>query len=180
MNNIGLFNISFPVYHLGKDAPIFDNGVHYYLLGKDIHEPDAKVKILVVDDKNRKEPTLARRRLAMKSEGVELKNLKKAIFFISDLIKLTEGGTWFIDTEGTVFEYRKNTRVKLTFKEITTIIPIASGGAIVEVKGMAQRFKVLHTPRLDEVKAAGLLYYNGTYILYGLYDRVYDDTIKMI
>lgn len=180
MSSVKLSCISFPVYHLGKDAPIFEDGKHFYLMGRDINEPDGVLKEIVVDDKRLPQHSLAMRRLALREKGVELKALKKAIFYISDMVKLSNGATWFIDSEGMVFEYRKSTRVKLTFKPITQVIPIASGGAIIEVKGIPQRFKVLHTPKMEEAKAAGLLFFKGMYILFGLYDQVYDDTIRMI
>lgn len=179
MQTIRLDNISFPVFRLAAGMPTTQDGVSFFLYGRDIQSEDAEYKVAVVDDKNRKEPTLALRRLAMKTEGIHLYPIKTGIFFLADLIKLAKKGTVFIDKEGNIFEYEKSQWVNLIFKPISKIVPNNVGGAIIEVKGLPFRFKTLHAPTQDQTHA-GLLVYGNSYILYGLYDQKYDDTKRLI
>jgi hypothetical protein len=179
MNNVGIGNIAFPVFRLGTTPPTIEDGVSFYLIGKDIEYSDAEYKMLILDDKNRPEPSFALRRLAMQNEGVGLYKLNKAIFFISDLIKLARGSTWFVDKDGQIFDYTKSMRVKLVYKKISRITPIATGGAIIEVAGESARFKTLHKPD-PSATVAGLLLIKNSYVLYGLYDKMYDSTTRMI
>ena len=173
-----LSKISFPVYKLGKEAPIEEDGVSFYAK---IYEGDSVRKFLplIVDDKNKKGESLARRRLLLKNEDVKLYSLKLAIFFIADLVKLTKGSTWYIDSTGKIFEYRKSTSVPLIFKKVSKIIPIKTGGATIEVEGMPHRYKTLFLPRIEQ-KYAGLLKLGKGYILYGLYDKLYPNTRRKI
>ena len=119
------------------------------------------------------------RRLNLKNNGVALSKLRHAVFFLGDMIKLSKAGTWFIDSEGTVFEYRKSKRVPLVFKPLSQVIPIRTGGAIVEVQGVGTRFKVLHAPN-QACKYAGLLLVGTGYLLYGLYEDKLPDTVRMV
>jgi hypothetical protein len=176
---VSIHNISFPIFRLGITPPTTEGGVTFFLLGKDTEYSDAEYKILIIDDKNRPEPSLALRRLAMKNEGTTLYNLKQAIFFISDLVKLAKGNTWFIDKEGQIFNYQKTERVRLVYKRISKITNMSSGGAIIEVEGVSSRFKTLHRPSAEQV-VAGLLLVHNSYILYGLYDKIYDSSTRMI
>jgi hypothetical protein len=179
MNNVGFSDISFPVFRLGKEAPIIEEGVSFYLLGRDTKYSDAEYIMKIIDDKNRPEESFALRRLAMKNEGVNLHSLNKAIFFLSDLVKLAKGNTWFIDKNGQLFEYTKTQRVKLIFKKITKVTAIMTGGAIIEVQGIPSRFKTLYAPT-HEMTHAGLLVVGNTHILYGLYDQEYAATTRVI
>lgn len=178
MNSVGLANIAFPVYRLGLNKPSHDNGVSFYFLGKDIKYSDAEYKIQILDDKNRPEPTLALRRLHLKDVGVTLFTLKRAIFFIGDLIKTAKSGVWFIDSAGLVFEYQKTRNVPLVYKKITKIIPMPAGGAIIEVENLTQRFKTLFLPATP--RYAGLLLVDRAHILYGVYDEAYKNTKRAI
>lgn len=173
-----LSKISFPIYKLGKEAPIEEEGVSFYLK---IYETDTVRKFLplVIDDKNMKGSTLARRRLLLKSKEIKLYTLSKAIFFIADLIKLTVGTSYYIDSTGKIFEYKKTTTVPLIFKKIKKVIPIKTGGATIEIEGISTRYKTLFLPRL-ECKYAGLLKVGMGYILYGLYENKLPDTKRKI
>ncbi len=173
-----LSKISFPVYKLGREAPIEEEGVSFYLK---IYETDTVRKFLplIIDDKNIEGATLARRRLLLKSKEIKLYTLSKAIFFIADLIKLTIGTSYYIDSTGKIFEYKKTTTVPLIFKKIKKVIPIKTGGATIEVEGIASRYKTLFLPNL-ECKYAGLLKIGKGYILYGLYETKLPDTRRKI
>ena len=145
------------------------------------HEKDGTVKdiVQVIDDKSVEGSSLAMRRLRLKDSGTTLAKLKHAVFFIADMVKLSKNGTWFIDSEGTLFEYKKSKRVPLVFRPISQIIPMKHGGALVEVKGLSTRFKTLHAPTGLE-KYAGLLLVGTAHILYGLYKDKLEDTVRMI
>lgn len=176
---VGFSDIAFPVYKIGKTDPNHDNGVSFYLMGKDTAYSDVEYKVLVIDDKNRPEPTLAMRRLMLRNDGIKLYNISKAIFFLGDLVKLAVSKTWFIDKNGKFFQYKKSCKVPLVYKRITKVMPILTGGAIIEAEGMSQRFKVLFAPT-REMRYAGLLIMGKTVILYGLYDQEYKSTTRKI
>lgn len=169
----------FPVFRLGKSKPMQEHGISFYLLGKDIEYSDAQYQVLIVDDKNLPEATLSLRRLRLKTTDTHLFNLKQAIFFIGDLIKIAKNGVWFIDSSGLVFQYEKSRRVPLVYKPIKKITNIVTGGAIVEVVGLSERFKLLFAPKDDE-KYAGLLVLDRSHILYGLYDKEYKNTMRAV
>lgn len=174
----GLNDIVFPVYKIGDEKPQETDGVHYYMYGKDIDDSDGKLLLKIVDDKNIDKPTLALRRLEAAKQGATLYKLSKAVFFLQDLIKLTKSTTWFIDTEGQVFQYKKTKRVNLTFKRVTKMMPIRTGGAIIEVEGLPFRFKTLFEPH--DAKYAGLLSIGNSYILYGVYSEKPEDSFRYI
>jgi len=179
MSNLGFGNISFPVFRVGVKEPQHDSGVSFYLLGTDTTEQDAEYKLLVIDDKNRPEPTLSLRRLALKSQGVDLYSLTKAIFFIGDLIKLAKSNTWFVDREGQFFQYKKSQRVPLVFRQIKSVTRLPSGGGLIEVVGFSQRFKTLFMPEPSQTHA-GLLLIQKSVVLYGLYSQPHDDTVRAV
>jgi hypothetical protein len=180
MNEIGLANLTWPLYRIGKSRPIVDDKVSYFLLAKATETDALEYKILFIDDKNIDSTSLGYRRLVLESRGNSLFKLKTAIFFLSDLIKLASPSTWFIDSAGTLFQYTKTRRVKLVYKPINKIIPISTGGCIIEVVGIAERFKSYKTPELSSTPYVGLLEDNQSYVLYGFYDKQYKNTNRMI
>lgn len=133
----------------------------------------------IIDDRNIDKPTLAERRLVLMKNGAKLYNIKHAIFFIGDLIKLASVGSWFIDNNGRYFQYKKQEFAKLIFKKIVKVIPINTGGSILEVDGIPSRFKTLYAPMPHETWA-GVLKLGKKFILYGLYDQQYDNTIRKL
>lgn len=174
-----LHDIHFPIYRLGSAKPVQHEGISFFLHVKDHDDKAPEDVYLIVDDKNIPGDSLARRRLQLAKLGVVLFKLSNAIFFIADMLKFTKGTTWFIDSSGFIFEYKKTKTVPLIFKKVSKLIPINTGGAIVEVEGMAHRFKILFMPTVEQ-KYVGLLKLNKGYILYGLYDKLYNNTVRMI
>lgn len=175
-NSIPLNQVSFPVYRLGKDKPItIDNVVMYYLQYKE----NNKTVYKIVDDRNIDKPTLALRRLELSKKEVKLKRLGKATFFLADFIKLATRSTWFIDSKGQIFQYKKSESVPLVFKKIKKIIAMPTGGALIEVDGVASRFKTLYMPPIEN-KYVGLLKYGMGYILYGTYPQELTKTRRNI
>lgn len=168
-------NIAFPVYLVGAHKPTVTNGIMYYVQA---NEEDSVYRAVLVDDKNLT-GTFAMRRLQIKEKKYPLFKLRYAIFFIADLIKLAKKGTWFIDSEGNLFQYEKTLRVPLVYKKISQLIPIKTGGCIVEVEGLSERFKTLHMPT-NNPTWAGILQVRKSAILYGLYDKQYKNTTRLI
>lgn len=172
-----LASIYYPVYKL-PDRPNVEDGVIYYY--SEIEKNGVHIsKLLIVDDASIDKETLAERRLSLLKDNVPLYKLRTAVFFLGDLIKLATPSNYFIDSRGKLFNYKKTTTVKLKFYKISSIIPIATGGAIIAVEGIPNRFKVLHTPEADK-KCAGILHTGMSTILYGLYSEIPEDTRRKI
>lgn len=179
MHELNFSNIAFPVYRVGVKEPQHDNGVSFFLLGTDTTESTAEYKLLVLDDKSVPGADLATRRLELRRRGAELYALNMAVFFIGDLVKLAKTKTWFVDSTGQFFQYKKSRRVPLIFRRITRVTRIQTGGGIIEVEGFSQRFKTLFAPTAEQTHA-GILLIDKTVVLYGLYDAAYDDTIRAV
>lgn len=176
-----LTEIAFPVYKLGSIEPIRDSGELYFRKLRRLEDDSLVETKLVVDNRNLPGFTLAIRRLALlEDKEVQLYKLKSAIFFLADLLKLATPKTWFIDANGKTFRYIKTHTVKLIFKPIKRIIPVLSGGAILEIEGLPSRYKCLAKPS-EYKKYAGMLHTSsGAYILYGTYDELPKDTRRKI
>lgn len=184
-NLINITNIqilSFPVFKIGIHEPQLDQGLVYYYFEKELYTENGTTKKLsyqVIDDRNLNHATLSRRRLQLKSEGVKLAQISNAVYFLGDLIKLADRKTWFIDSIGNIFKYKKSNRAKLHFYKIENLIPITTGGVIVVGKNLNTRFKSLYAPAADKTHI-GVLHFNKTHILYGFYNQAYDSTWRMI
>lgn len=177
--NVSLDKITFPVYVIGSKEPIIDGKISYYLSGTDTQYSDAQYKLSIIDDKELPGETLAARRLQLKVQGVPMKKITKAIFFVSDFIKTAKAATWFIDSKGLLFKYVKTKSVPLVYKKVSKLINMPQGGTLVEVEGIPGRFKTLFRPNNDATYA-GLLKDGNTYLFYGLYDKKYKDSHRMI
>lgn len=172
---MNLSNVSFPIYYLGKEKPEEVNGILFYIRVDD----NGEYVYYIIDDKNLPGNTIGKRRLQI-DENVKKFSLRKAIFYIQDLIKITHSLTWFVDNNGKLFSYKKSKVVPLIFKRILKVIPNRVGGAILEIEGLPTRFKTLHIPPVEH-KYAGMLKLSPlSYILYGTYDRKYKDTTRKI
>lgn len=176
---INLAEISFPVYRLGYRYPDTTNGASVLRYAYTNKAGEVVEYQRVVDDTNQPGRTLAERRLTLLSDGVKLASIRKAIFFLSDLVKLAKPKLWFIDSNGLLFQYKKSTRVQLEMLEISKILHIATGGAIIEAKGYKTRFKTLYLPPSD-IKYVGIIKYGMAKILYGLYREKPENTWRMI
>lgn len=167
-----LKEIVWPVYSLKTHSPIIEECVSFYTT-KDFKSVE------IVDDKSIPGETLAKRRLILYSQGTKLFVPKYALFFIADLVKFSTRDTWFIDSSGKIFQYKKHKMVPLVFKKITNIIKDI-GATIIEVEGISSaRFKSLYPPTIEQ-KYAGLLKINNAYILYGFFKEQYKNTVRKI
>ena len=101
--NISLLEIAYPVFRIGSERPMFEEGVVLYLhYGK--NEDSAPI-YYIVDDTTLPGKGLAERRIQLMRQGIKLKKLSRAVFFLGDLIKVATASTWFIDSNGTVLRY---------------------------------------------------------------------------
>ena len=179
INSISLQEISYPVFKLGTNKPLTESGVTFYYHQKQLEEGEL-VTVRIVDDKNMPQETLSLRRLQLSLEtGVSLFRISKAIYFLGDLIKISTPQTWFIDNTGRVFNYKKTSRAKLKIYPIAQLIPIKTGGVIVEAKGILTRFKALYVPETG-MDYVGILHWGKSLILYGFYEQQHDDSWRMV
>lgn len=176
---MNLSEIVYPVYKL-RNKPLESEGLLYYL--SEYEKEDSIVRSFqILDDANVPGDSLAMRRLHLRSLGEPLKKINRAIFFLGDLIKLANPQTWFIDSNGKLFTYTKATRAKLRYHKVTKVIPMSTGGVVVEVEGISSRFKALFVPEIPNNQLyAGILHMGLSKILYGFYDDKYDDTWRMV
>jgi len=163
-----LREIVWPVYRLGDKKPAIDGELVYYHTEYVSETNAASLTLRIVDDKSLPQPTLGRRRLQLSlDKSVSLFPIRTAIYLLADLIKLAKASAWFIDDNGRVFQYKKQTRAKLITKKIKQVLPVSGLGCVLELEGLVQRFKSLHHPS-DYQQYAVLLYINKTYLFYGL------------
>lgn len=175
-----LQEISFPVFKLKNEKPLESSGLVYYLQESfNTDTAEYKRTIKIVDDRNVAHETLSRRRLDILANGGQLYPIRRAVYFLGDFIKLNGSGTWWIDSVGNVFEYKKSRRAKLRFFEIKQVWPLDTMGAVIEVHGLPQRFKTLFKPEFG-VRWAGILDFDRNKILYGLYKEKHSDTWRLV
>lgn len=180
-----LSEISFPVYKLRDSEPVKENGVSFYPYDSTYEDEDGQVvegmTARFIDDTALSGRTLAARRLALANLGVPLLKINRAIFFLGDLVKAATPSTWFIDSLGNIFNYKKASRAKLVFRKVTRVFPNDTGGVIVEVQGMQTRFKALFAPDIPrEYLYAGILLLGMSSILYGFYEGPQKDSWRKV
>ncbi len=179
-NSIQLRDLVFPVFRLGNKKPLENEGVLYFLSEYADKESGAIThNIRVVDDKTQPGATLGLRRLAMKSTGVSLYPIRIAVYFLGDLIKLANSETWFIDSSGRLFQHKKFKRAKLQIKKIKKVLPGTGIGCVLELEGIASRFKCMTHPEAHQ-KYAGVLFIDNGYILYGLYESEAKESWRLV
>ena len=174
-----LSEIHFPVYRLSKDRPIKDGSITFYRKAKyNIDTNKMFEYIKIIDDTEIEGDTLGRRRLQIPSNVKYI--IKRSYKYIKDVIKQSDGGYWFIDNLGRVFQYKKSMKVPLVCREILEVHPGAHGmGSTIEVKGIVPRFKTMYIPTNKE-KYVALLKMHSGYVLYGLYEEKFEDTWRKV
>lgn len=166
---MNLETVAWPVFRLSEREPFIDNGVVYYATEyADLDTQDHTGTLRIVDDRNIDKPTLSRRRLELAAQEVKLFPIYRAIYFLGDLLKLAKATTWFIDSNGALFQYKKSQRAKLIVRKITKVLPTEGLGSVIELDGIPQRFKTTFKPDADAQYAA-ILKSGLTYIFYGIY-----------
>jgi hypothetical protein len=178
MIGINLAELSYPIFRLGVNKPEQQDGIVYYYHYKESDNGNI-ISLQVVDDKSVPGSNLSLRRLHLAQEECTLFKIRNAIYFLGDLIKIATPKTWFIDSTGRVFNYVKTTKAKLKLYPISQVIPINTGGAIIEVKGLLTRFKSLYMPE-SEFMYAGILQWGKSLVLYGFYDQYYEDSWRKV
>jgi hypothetical protein len=157
------------VFRLGEKEPQRDDSVVYYATEySDLDTSEHTATFRIVDDKSVAGDTLSRRRLRLAVDNVPLFPIRQALYFLGDLLKVAKPTTWFIDSQGQLFQHKKSTRAKLIIKKIKNVFPTTGLGAVIELEGIPQRFKTVFKPSAD-MQYAALLQTGLTYIFYGLY-----------
>lgn len=164
-----LNEVVFPVYVVGHVPPIEEDGETYY-----IAENGEK---LYVDSKLVPGESLGLRRSKLLASGKSLYKITKSAYFVQDFIKLSSSKLWFIDYSGKVFTYKKTKRVKAVVDKVRKIIPLSTGGALVEGQTIPGRFKTLYMPSLAS-KYIVFLKDGLEYIFYGVYEDDPSEIIK--
>ena len=181
-NIIPLADVAYPVYRLRKEKPIVENNRTFYkdeFLNLDTEE--LTNRILVVDDTNIEGARLGIRRIKLaKDKSIKLFHIASAIYTLSDVIKLSASGYWFIDTNGKLFYYKRSTKAILICAKIGALLPVENGvGCVVIVQGIHIRFKVMYRPPPYSAYV-GLLKFAGGYLLYGFYEKPFKETWRKI
>jgi hypothetical protein len=175
-----LQTITWPVFKLSEKEPNRKNGLVYFYTEYLDETNDTSLTIKIVDDTSLPQKTLGLRRLVLqKDPKIKLHKISTAIYFLTDLIKLAKGTTWFIDNNGIVFQWKKYTRAKLITKKIKQVLPADGIGCVLEVEGLPQRFKSLQRP-LDFHQYAVFLVINRMYFLYGLSEVTRKDSWRLV
>lgn len=168
---MNLEKIVWPVFRLGEKEPKYDGDIVYYSTEyADLDTGEVTTTLRIVDDKSIEYPTLSRRRLKLTTTDVPLFPIRQAIYFLGDLIKIAKSTTWFIDSEGKIFKYKKSKRAKMLVRKITKILPTEGLGSVIELEGIAHRFKTTFRPETT-AEYAVVLKVGLTYIFYGLYNE---------
>ncbi len=177
---MNLSEISFPVFRLNTNKPEKGLGLVYYMSESfNLDTAELKTRVRIVDDTNLEDSTLSRRRLRLKAAGAPTYPLKRCVFFLADLVKMS-GKHWWIDSMGKVFFYKKSTRAKLRSYKIEQVLPAKGMGAIIQIKGIPQRFKVLYRPD-ESIKYATLVEnWVGGRFLYGLTEEQHAESWRLI
>ncbi len=163
--------ISFPVYRIPR-KPNEDQGVVFLA---DETRATGDIKIKVIDDLNIQKKTLAERRLALLCKPhIKLYEFKLACFFIADLVKAsTHRDYHWIDSNGKIFKYNKETNYKLGFKRITKVIRMPSY-TLLELEGIPGRIKTLFPPATPSHVYAAVLTKGPEFIFYGYSESAAD------
>lgn len=172
-----LQSLVWPVFRLGEREPQQLDGLVFYTKQYlDLEQVKFTNTYRVVDDRNIDKPTLGLRRLQI---GKELFPIGTAIYFLQDVIKLAKSTTWFIDTQGQLFQHKKSTRAKLQTYRIKQVLPAHGIGCVLEIVGLPERFKSLQVPKQTE-PYCGILTYNGSNLLYGYYSEPIKPTWRLV
>lgn len=175
--HIPLRDLVWPVFRLGEREPQQESGVIFFY--KEYIDTESVIlnsRYRIVDDRNIPQNTLGLRRLQIKEH---LFPIGTAIYFLQDIIKLAKSTTWFIDSQGKIFQHKKIRRAKLATHRIKQIFPAQGIGCVLEVEGLPERFKTLQVPKDYEIYA-GILNYKGSNLLYGFYDEPIKSTWRKV
>lgn len=177
MSTIQLQEIAWPVFRLGERKPQRDGSLIYYGSEYEVEETP-RLSFRIVDDLSIDKPTLGQRRLVLKKTE-KLYSIHTALYFLVDLIKLAKATTWFIDSSGKLFQYKKITRAKLQTYKLKQVLPAAGLGCVIEVEGITTRFKSMIRPSVSD-KYVGILSFNKVQLLYGFFEEPINDTWRLV
>lgn len=179
MATIQLQDLVWPVFRLGEKQPqVQDLVVFYSTEYTDLDTDSAAHTLRIVDDRSIPKPSLGQRRLQLKNSA-KLFPIGTAVYFLADLIKLAKPTTWFIDSQGRVFQHKKSTRAKLASYKIKKVLPVQGVGCVLELDGISTRFKSIHRPQAEETYAA-VISWNKVQLLYGYLTHPIKTTWRLV
>jgi hypothetical protein len=129
----------------------------------------------ILDNTNITGDTLGLRRLKL-NKG-DLYSVKKPVDNISQAIK--SKGKKFIDSKGTIFNYKKSIVVKLTYHAVKNVLNIENVGCVLSLKDIEYTFKLLCTDAYL-TKYVGVLHTPHGYALYETTRELKKDTHRKI
>ena len=158
--------ISYPVYPLRGYKRLTDiNGVVKLY---------TEAKMYIIDDRNLEGETLGERRLRLKKFKY---GLPEGIHSSKDVIMSPR--KVFIDNEGVVFKYIKTRKARLIYRSIAELIPLPFGSTKIIVRGIACPF-TMSQDIVSTYAYAGLLQFDGGYILYEVSQKKKEDTWRRV
>lgn len=179
-NTIALKDIAWPVFRLKELKPEKEDGrIFYRSEFLDHDDVGIRTNIRIVDDKNVSGKNLGMRRLRLAVDEVPLFPIHRAIYFLGDLLKQAKPTTWFVDSNGSLFQFTKSSRAKLTCHKIKNLFPTDGIGVVVEVQGISSRFKTIYRPSPLEIYA-GILTVGMTHIFYGFYEEPFPQSWRRV
>ena len=161
-----LENIKYPVYPLRVYTKITDvNGVVKVY---------TQHKMYIIDDRNLEGKTLGERRLRLKKFKYPLLT---SICTAKDVIMSPK--KVFIDDEGTIFKYVKTRKARLMYRQIAELIRLPFGSTKILVRGINSPF-IMHQDIPLDYAYAGLLQFDGGYILYEVSKKKKEDSWRRV
>lgn len=166
-----LNKLKFPVYAISKNDGIWEHLNIYYI--------KVNTETLILDNKNLNGDTLGKRRLALKDK-TKLYKFSKTINTVIDLIKCKHYPK-FIDSNGTVFNYKKSKYVPLIYRKILSSEAVEGLGVTIGVKDIPVKFLTSGFTETALLKAwAGILLIDDGYLLYEISNELKNDTRRLI
>lgn len=166
---MNLQDIVYPIYKIGYNSTVYKDDLGRTLV-KNVYG------VYILDNKNLLGSTLAARRRKINEPNIF--KLKGTIFDLAQLIK-NSGNCWYVDAEGNTFIYNKTRYYNIIYREIVERHIIEGKGTLLKLKGIDQSLLVSNKLAIHN-EYAGIILYNGGYILYELTTIKKKDTRKML
>lgn len=159
--------IKFPIYGITKKYRRLWNENNVLFI-------ETESGIYVIDNKNIPGKTLGTRRLRLKADKYRL---KKIILNAEQLLRSKY--IHFIDSLGTLFEYKRTTMVPLKYHEVINST-IYENKIVLDLKGVSYRPVLRHKPDAYGIKYVGLLHTSMGLIPYEYSTTYKKDTRRKI
>lgn len=170
MEQLNLFDINFPIYSITKS---------YKKIWTDMNVTYIQTEsgTYVLDNKNIDGETVGKRRLRIKNKIYPLYKPRKVVYNISQLINGKE--SIFMDTDGTVFKYKKTEMVPLVYHKVDSIVEANDGECILDIPKINYSYKTI-CRKAYAIKYIGLLHTKYGYIPYEFCEEAKGNTRRKI